>query len=164
MNALDAAALFLVMLFLGLGIYHGLIRSMSSLVSIFAGLYLAKILSPGLAHILSLIHLPGAKGLIGFSVVFLFFFTAIKIAFHFMEKFTRKSVVSTADRVLGGILGMVKGTVIIVFIAAIMQIVLPRDASILKESQILPAANKVIITAKGLVPDDLYRHVHKTKG
>jgi len=163
-NALDAVAIFFVILFLGLGIYNGLIRSISSLAAIFAGIYLAKILSPGMAHVLSLVHLPGAKGLIGFLVVFLFFFTAIKIAFHFMEKLTRKSVISTADRALGGILGMVKGTVIIVFIAAIMQTVLPRDAAILRESRILPAANKVITTAKVLVPDDLYNHIQKTKG
>ena len=68
MNALDAVAIFFVILFLGLGIYNGLIRSISSLAAIFAGIYLAKILSPGMAHVLSLVHLPGAKGLIGFLV------------------------------------------------------------------------------------------------
>ncbi|MBN2297159.1 MAG: CvpA family protein [Deltaproteobacteria bacterium] len=163
MNTLDTVAIFFMVLFLGMGIYNGLIRSISSLVSIFAGLYLAKKLSPALTQILSLIHLPNAKGLISFLLVFLFFFAVIKIAFHFIEKFSRRSVISTADRVLGGVLGLVKGAVIMVFIVTVMQIVLPKDAAILEKSHIIPLANKAVITAKGLVPDDIYRHIQKVK-
>ena len=163
MNTLDTVAIFFMVLFLGLGIYNGIIRSISSLVSIFAGLFLAKKLSPALAQILSFIHLPNAKGLIGFLLVFLFFFIAIKIVFHFIEKFSRRSGLSIVDRVLGGILGLVKGAVITVFIVTVMQIVLPRDAAILDKSRILPTTNKVIIAAKRLVPDDIYHHIQRGK-
>lgn len=163
MNALDAIAIIIIVLFLGMGIYNGLIKSISSLVSILAGLYIAKNLSPVLTQILALIHFPNAKDPLGFLLVFLFFFTAIKIFFHFIEKFSRKSVISKADRVFGGILGLAKGAVITVFIVTVMQIVLPRDAAILEKSHILPAANKVLISARGIVPDDIYRHIQKGK-
>ncbi|HHO77304.1 MAG TPA: CvpA family protein [Deltaproteobacteria bacterium] len=163
MNTLDTVAIFFMVLFMGLGIYNGLIRSISSLVSIFAGLFLAKQMSPALSNILSFIHIPDSKGLIGFLIVFLFFFIIIKIAFFFIEKFSRKSVLSKADRVLGGFLGMVKGAVIIVFLVTIMQIVLPRDADILAKSRILPSTNKFIVSAKGIVPDDIHKHILKSK-
>jgi len=162
-NALDIFAIFVIALFFGLGIYHGLIRSISSLASIIIGLFLANKLSPALTGILSYIHIPNSKGLVGFLLVFFFFFLVIKIIFHFIQKLSNKSGLSVVDRVLGGILGLAKGLIITVFVFTFLQLVLPGSSAILKESNLLSYSNKVFTVAKGIVPHDIYTHILRGK-
>jgi membrane protein required for colicin V production len=162
-NALDIFSLLVIFLFSGLGIYHGLIKSISSLASIIIGLFLAKKLSPALAEILSYIHIPNSNGLIGFLIIFFFFFLAAKIIFHIIQKFWKNSALSLIDRVLGGILGFAKGVIITVIIFSVMQLALPKDSAILKDSSLVPYSNKILVTAKGFVPQDIYTYFHGGK-
>ena len=163
MNALDIFAILVIVLFLGLGIYHGLIKSISSLASIILGLFLANKLSPALAEILSYIHIPNSRGLVGFLIVFFFFFLVIKVLFHFIEKLSNRSGLSVVDRVLGGVLGLAKGVIITVLVFTFLQLVLPQRSTILKESHFLPYSNKVFAIAKGIVPHDMYTYIHQGK-
>jgi membrane protein required for colicin V production len=162
-NALDIFAILVIALFFGLGIYHGLIKSISSLASILLGLFLANKLSPALAEILSYIHIPNSRGLVGFLIVFFFFFLVIKILFHFIQKLSNKSGLSVVDRVMGGILGLAKGLIITVFVFTFLQLVLPQSSAILKESNLLSTSNKVFTIAKGIVPHDIYTHILRSK-
>jgi membrane protein required for colicin V production len=162
-NALDIFAILVTVLFLGLGIYHGLIKSVSSLASIILGLFLANKLSPALAEILSYIHIPNSRGLVGFLIVFFFFFLVIKVFFHFIQKLSNRSGLSVADRVLGGVLGLAKGVIITVFVFIFLQLVLPQRSTILKESHLLPYSNKVFTLAEGIVPHDIYTYIHRGK-
>lgn len=163
MNALDVLSLLIVFLFSGLGIYHGLIKSISSLASIIIALSLAKNLSPALAEILSYIHIPNLNGLIGFLIIFFFFFLIAKILFHIIQKFWKKSALSLIDRVLGGILGFAKGVIITIIIFAAMQLILPKDSAILTDSSLVPYSNKIIVISKGLVPQDIYKYFKQEK-
>jgi len=162
-NALDIFAIIFAILFSGLGIYHGLIKSISSLASILAGLLLASRLSPAFAEILSYIHVPNSRGLLGFLIVFLFFFLVIKVFFHFIEKLSTRSGLSAVDRVLGGLLGLAKGVIIAVFVFTFLQLVLPQNSAILEKSHFLPYSNKVFTIAKGIVPHDIYTYIHRGK-
>jgi len=162
-NALDIFAILVTVLFFGLGIYHGLIRSISSLASILLGLFLANKLSPALAEILSYIHMPNSRGLVGFLIVFFFFFLVCKVLFHFIQKLSRSSGLSAVDRVLGGFLGLAKGVIITIFVFTFLQLVLPKSSTILKQSDLLPYSNKVFTVAKGIVPHDMYTYIHREK-
>lgn len=163
MNSLDVFSLLVIFLFSGLGIYHGLIKSISSLASIIIGLFLAKKLSPVLAEILSYIHIPNSNGLIGFLIIFFFFFMVSKIIFHIIQKFWNKSALSSVDRVFGGILGFGKGVIIAVIIFSVMQLVLPKNSAIIKDSSLVSYSNKILVTAKGFVPRDIYTYFHRGK-
>ncbi len=163
MNSLDIFAILALVLFSGLGIFQGLIRSISSLVAIIAGLFLAKKFSPVLSDFFTYLHLPTTTGLVGFFLIFFFFFIAIKIGLHLIQKFTQTSGLSFFDRVLGGLLGLAKGLIIAVFVFTVMQLVLPRNAAILKESSFLPYSNKIVAASKAVVPHDIYSHIHRGK-
>lgn len=161
MNALDIFAICVVALFLGLGIYHGFTRSISSLVSIILGLFLACRLSPALSGILSHMHVPNSRGLLGFLIAFFLFFLAIKILFHFIQKIWTRSGLSVVDRLMGGVLGFIKGIIIMVFIITVMQFVLPPKSTILVESRFRPWSNNIMAAAKGFIPHDMCSHIYR---
>ena len=161
MNALDITVLLIAVIFFGLGIYHGLIKSVSSLGSVILGLFLAKKVSPVITEIFSYLHIPNSRGLLGFLIAFLFFFVLLKVAFHFIQKFSKASGLSLLDRSLGGMLGFCKGLIIAVLMVTIMQITLPRDSTILKESAFLPYSNRIISMATGLIPKSIISHAHR---
>ena len=163
MNALDIFAIFVMVLFLGLGIYHGFIKSISSLISIIAGLLLANKLSPYLAEILSYIHVPNSTGIVGFLIVFFFFFLVIKVLLHFIQKISSRSGLSVVDRILGGILGFVKGMIIMVFVITVIQFVLPQKSAILTKSRFRPWSNEIIVATKGIIPHDMCIYIYRGK-
>lgn len=163
MNALDSISVILCLTFTGLGFYHGLIKSVSSLIAIIAGLYCAKRLEPFISTILSFFHMGNPKGALGYLFVFFCIFITVKIVLLLLRKATKASGLSTIDRIFGGLLGFAKGVIIIMFICTILQLALPRDSAFLKDSSILPHANKVLSLAHAFLPDQMYRYIHKGK-
>lgn len=162
MNALDYVSLLLCAAFLALGAYQGLIKSVSSLAALLAGLYSAKKIEPLFAKLLALVHIPNPRGVLGYLLVFFCIFFTIKILLFFLQKLIKASGISVIDRVFGAVLGLAKGVVIAVFACTILQLALPKDSAILKNSELLPYANKLVSSARGLLPGDIYHHIKKT--
>jgi membrane protein required for colicin V production len=160
-NALDVTILVVCATFTGLGIVHGIIRSVSSLVAILAGLFCAKHLEPYISKVLALVHIKNPEGLLGYLFVFFCIFVSIKILLLLLQKVTRATGLSPVDRILGGMLGLMKGLVITVLICTVFQVALPKDSAIIKNSKLVPAANKIASSAPGLIPDDIYGQVKK---
>ena len=74
-----------------------------------------------------------------------------------------RSGLSVVDRSFGGILGFIKGMIIMVFIITVLQLVLPPKSAILTESRFRPWSNKIIIAAKGIIPNDMYSYIYRGK-
>ncbi len=157
MNALDSVSILICLAFLGLGVAHGLIKSVSSLVAIIVGLYSAKKLEPFISTILSFVHIHNPKGLLGYLFVFFCIYIAVKIALLLLRKVTRASGLSPIDRAFGGLLGLAKGIIAVVIICTVMQVFLPKDSAILKNSRFLPYTRKMVSSARVLIPTEVYR-------
>lgn len=162
MNALDYVSILLCATFLALGAYQGLIRSVSSLAALLTGLYSAKKIEPLFSRLLAAIHVPNPRGILGYLLVFFCIFFTIKIILFFLQKLLKASGISVIDRTFGAVLGLVKGVVITVFACTILQLALPKDSAILKNSEFLPYSNKIVSSARGFLPSDIYRHIGRT--
>jgi membrane protein required for colicin V production len=162
-NSLDALYLIVCLGFLGLGLSQGLIRSVSSLVAIIAGLYCAKRLEPFISKVLAFVHMGNPKGILGYLFVFFCIFISVKILLLLLQKMTKATGLSPVDRVLGGLLGLTKGVIIMAIIGTLLQIALPDESAVLRNSRILPYSNKVVSKASVVLPNAVYQHVVKRK-
>jgi uncharacterized membrane protein required for colicin V production len=161
-NALDIFTITVIVAFTGLGVYHGLIKGLSSLVSLIGGLYLAKRFSPSITHYLSILHVEDVRGVLGFIVVFFFFFILIKVFMYFVQKVLNASVLAAVDTTLGGALGLVKGFLIVLMSITILQVILPQNSAILVNSKVLPYSKKTMGVIRGFIPEQMYPYIQKT--
>lgn len=159
MNSLDALFLIVCLGFLGLGLAHGFIRSVSSLVAIIVGLFFAKKLEPFISKILAFVHIGNPKGVLGYFFVFFCIFIAVKLLLLLLQKLTKATGLSPVDRALGGTLGLIKGIIITSIISILLQLALPNDSAVLTNSRILPFTNKVLAKARVVLPNAIYQHV-----
>ncbi|HPI94298.1 MAG TPA: CvpA family protein [Deltaproteobacteria bacterium] len=162
MNALDILSIILVVVFTGLGVYQGLIKSVSSFVAIIGGLFLAKRFSFEVSHFLSVLHVADVRGVLGFIVVFIFFFIIIKILMHFLQKILNASVLASFDTAFGGLFGFLKGFILALMLAAILQVILPKNSAILVNSKTLPVTKKAAVLIMGFMPEQMKPYIQET--
>jgi membrane protein required for colicin V production len=161
-NALDIFTITVIVAFTGLGVYHGLIKGISSLVSLIGGLYLAKRFSGNITHFLSILHVEDVRGVLGFIVVFFFFFIIIKVFMHFVQKVLNASVLASVDTALGGALGLVKGLLLVLLAITMLQVILPQNSAIFVNSKVLPYSKKTMGLIRGFIPEQMQPYIQKT--
>jgi membrane protein required for colicin V production len=161
-NALDVFILVAIIALTGLGFYHGLIKSLSSLIAIIGGLSLAKRYSGQVTHFLSVLQVADIRGVLGFILVFIFFFIVIKIVLHLLQRVIHASVISSVDKVFGGIAGFIKGTLVVLMVIAILQVVMPRNSAILVNSKLLPYSAKAVGMIKSFVPEHMHPYIQQS--
>jgi len=161
MNALDLFILAIIIFFTGLGFFHGLIRSLSSLIAVIGGLILAKKFSVQVTHFLSVIQVADVKGVLGFILVFFFFFIAIKVTLRLLQKIINASVIASVDKIFGGVMGLIKGLLIVLMVIAVLQVVMPRNSAILVNSKLLPYSTKATGIVKNFVPQHMLPYIQR---
>ncbi len=163
MNALDAGILAVLTIFLVLGAFSGFIKGISSLVSLAAGLLLANRYMSAASTLLLSLGLPDAHGVIGYLITFGIFYLGLKVVFLLVRKLSHASGLNAQDRVLGGLLGLIKGGIIAMLLLSLLQLSLPGNSIILKRSRLLPYVNKTIVISKGMVPEGLVARIPKIR-
>lgn len=162
MNALDIIIIIVFALCIIRGVFQGLLQGISSLVALLVGLILAKRYYLATTAFLTKIHIPDANGIVGYLIVFLIFFVGIKLIFFLLAKLTKTAGLSILDRILGSVLGFIKGGLYILILVVILQAVMPPGSAILTHSKILPHYRKVIAKVHTLVPSDFTLRSTKT--
>jgi membrane protein required for colicin V production len=138
MNLLDLLLAALIAWFAVSGNARGLVRQIFSLGGLVAG-HLLGIRYYGFAQT----HLGLAfqyAEVVGYTVVFLAAYLAVRLIGGLIEDRVRKSKLSGSDRLAGMAAGLVKGALFSILIVFLLVILLPRDARLLSESKAAPAA------------------------
>jgi membrane protein required for colicin V production len=124
---IDIIVLFLILIFAAFGVFDGFVVSVLKLAAWFFGIVAIWFFASSLASFLSanvegLSHFPALAlgAIIAFMGTFLLFRMAASIAEHFLKK--TKSV-KTADRVLGGVFGALKGIIVCVIILSLVYLI-----------------------------------------
>jgi membrane protein required for colicin V production len=138
MNLLDLILALLISWFAISGIVRGLVRQLFSIGGLVAG------------HLLGIrfySFVQGKLGLsfqyaevVGYAVVFLAAYLAVRLIGGLIEDRVRKSKLSGSDRLAGMAAGLVKGALFSILIVFLLVILLPRDARLLQESKAAPVA------------------------
>jgi membrane protein required for colicin V production len=138
MNLLDLILALLIAWFAISGIVRGLVRQLFSIGGLVAG---------HLSGIRFYSFVQGKLGLsfqyaevVGYAVVFLAAYLAVRLIGGLIEDRVRKSKLSGSDRLAGMAAGLVKGSLFSILIVFLLVILLPRDARLLQESKAAPVA------------------------
>ena len=138
MNLLDLIVAVLCAGFAVSGIARGLVRQLFSLGGLVAG-HLAGIRYYAFAQANLGLSFQYAE-VVGYAVVFLAAYLAVRLIGGLIEGRVRKSKLSGADRLAGMAAGLVKGALFSILIVFLLVILLPRDARLLRESKAAPPA------------------------
>jgi membrane protein required for colicin V production len=138
MNLLDLILAVLFAWFAISGIARGLVRQLFSIGGLVAG-HLLGIRYYAFAHEKLGLSFQYSE-VVGYAVVFLAAYLAVRLTGGLIEDRVRKSKLSGTDRLAGMAAGLVKGALFSILIVFLLVILLPRDARILRESKAAPTA------------------------
>ena len=138
MNLLDLILAVLIAWFAVSGIVRGLVRQLFSLGGLIAG-HLAGIRYYSFAQSKLGLSFQYAE-VVGYAVVFLAAYLAVRLIGGLIEGQVRKSKLSGSDRLAGMAAGIVKGALLSILIVFLLVILLPPDARLLRESKAAPTA------------------------
>ena len=160
MNVLDLAAITVVVVSAGWGIWRGFTREVMSLAGWIlafiaansAGGYLGDLLPSSMAS-------PEARVLIGFIVIFVLTLIAAAIVGMLLSKFLKAAGLSGVDRTLGAIFGLARGIVILLaFTIGAGLTSLPRQP-VWKESVAAGMAMRTVLQLTSWLPPALEKRL-----
>ena len=164
MNSLDFIFLAILVVMLIRGILLGLTRQVASLVGILAGFIVAGHLHLQVLPLLKR-HLPFIPYPEVFSYIALFVTTWLLVILvgFIVVRLSRAILVGWADRLLGGVLGLLKGTVAVIVTVAVLTMFLPAGSQILKGSLLSVHALRAGHYLVQLIPKDMRRRYQQKR-
>jgi membrane protein required for colicin V production len=162
MNILDFILLTIMAVAMVRGIMRGMIRQLASLIGILVGFVVAghvySLILPLLKKYLSSIpHLE----ILSYLAVFFATWLIVTLLGLLALRLSRAMLMGWIDRILGGALGLVKGTVGAVVLVAVLTLFLPGKSSILTGSLLSAHAQKAGSYLIKLTPKDLRHRYQK---
>lgn len=154
MTGFDIVALSVIGLTVALGLWKGLAVQVFGL----AGLILGYILS--VKYYLSAAKLlpdisQGTARIAGFLAIFIACILAAFILGRLLGKLLKIAGLGWANRLFGGVLGLLKGTLIISVIMVVLVAFLPSDSVMMKQSVTVPYLVSVTRLFGAAIPDDI---------
>jgi membrane protein required for colicin V production len=158
MNSFDLAILVVVLLFGAIGALRGLTREALSLLGWFAAAMIAWLFGEDAgAYFAERVQDETARHILGFVVLFFGVFAATAIASLVLRKLVLAANLDTADRVLGGLLGGLRGLAIIVIVVTLAGLTpFPRE-DWWRESRFAPSLESLALRVLEFVPAEVAR-------
>ena len=143
------------------GFFRGFVRETAALAAFAAGLWLFAQFGPWLAQWLArYIAQPVGRWMGAGALVLLVAFVAGEVAGSLLGRLLRTPSLQTLDRVLGGLLGVVRGSLIVVLLVLLAGLTpLPRMA-MFQEARLLPPFLHGVDLVIQHLPPQLSKHFH----
>ncbi|MCB9493833.1 MAG: CvpA family protein [Desulfobacteraceae bacterium] len=155
MNGLDIAILCILGFTLVRGIMTGLVQSVSGLIGAVAGFYAAYFYYPALADFLKKWVEPGsALNIASFFVIFCAVVIVVTLIGRMLKWIMKIVFLGWVDRLGGGLIGLLKGCIVVSALVIVLTTFLPPKSPVLKNSTILPYVSEVSELMMELVPSD----------
>ncbi|MGE4518501.1 MAG: CvpA family protein [Desulfobacteraceae bacterium] len=155
MNGLDIAILCILGFTLIRGIMTGLVQSVSGVIGAVAGFYAAYFYYPTLAGFLEKWVEPGSVlNIASFFVIFCAVVIVVTILGRVLKWILKIVFLGWVDRLGGGVLGFIKGGIIVSVLVIALTTFLPPRSTILKNSSLLPYVSGFSEVMMELVPSD----------
>ena len=143
------------------GFFRGFVRETTALAAFAAGLWLFTQFGPWLAQWLArYMTQPVGRWMAAGALVLLVAFVAGEVAGSLLGRLLRTPSLQTLDRVLGGLLGVVRGSLIVVLLVLLAGLTpLPRMA-MFQEARLLPPFLHGADLVIQHLPPQLSKHFH----
>ncbi|MGC2062217.1 MAG: CvpA family protein [Thermodesulfovibrionales bacterium] len=154
MTGFDIVALSVIGLTVALGLWKGLAVQVFGLAGLILGYILSVKYYLGAAKLLPDFS-QGTARIAGFLAIFIACIIAAFILGRLFEKLLKFAGLGWANRLFGGVLGLLKGTLIVSVIMVILVAFLPSDSSVMKQSVTVPYLVSVTRLFGAAIPDDI---------
>ncbi|MCD6319224.1 MAG: CvpA family protein [Candidatus Desulfofervidaceae bacterium] len=143
MNPIDILVFILVGIFLLLNGINGFIKSLSFLIGLVAGFWLAgRYAAKGALMLNTWMHTPFSY-IVSFILIFLVVFLAAQLGGFFLKAIFKPKILSWLDHTLGCLLGFVKGVIIATLILVVVNMFHPLPQNLIKNSYTYPYLCKI---------------------
>lgn len=143
MNPIDILVFILVGIFLLLNGLRGFIKSLSVLIGLVAGFWLAgRYAAKGALMLNTWMHAPFSY-IVSFILIFLVVFLAAQMGGFFLKAMFKPKILSWLDHALGCLLGFAKGILIAALILVVVNMVHPLPQTFIKNSYTYPYLCKI---------------------
>lgn len=160
MSMLDIIVVLVLVLTVVLGLMRGLVVTLFSLAAWMLAFLLGKWGAVMVAPLLPIaVENPAIRYFAGFTVVFLVVLIGVLLLGHAMASLVKAVGLGSADKVLGGVLGLTKGLVILVGLTLAAGLTsLPRT-DFWKQAALSGTLQGMAVRALPLIPDDMAKYV-----
>jgi len=160
MSMLDLIVVLVLVLTVVRGLMRGMVETLFSLAAWMMAFLLGKWGALWVAPLLPIgVENPGVRYFAGFTVVFLGVLIGVLLLGHALASLVKAVGLGSADKVLGGVLGLAKGLVILIgFTLAAGLTSLPRT-DFWKQAVLSGSLQAMALRALPLVPGDVAKYV-----
>ncbi len=152
-NWLDIVILLSMALIIIRGFWVGFSRAVSALLGVILGFWFAGNYYILVAHRLSpWIKTEPWQNIAAFALLFLLVYLVLMVVGILVQGFFRVLRLGWIDRLLGGVVGLVKGVILAAVLIFLLTVFLPPGSKILRESFLYPALGKAAQSIGILVP------------
>jgi membrane protein required for colicin V production len=156
MNTLDIFIGVIVAFCLVRGIFRGIVKEVTSIVGVLVGFYAAYTYYPIVGNwFSSLITNKSYLNIASFFITFTMLFLAVGFVGVVLKHLLKSVALGWADRILGGIFGLVKAILIVSVLLVPLMTFLPQKSPVIKDSFLAPHVSTISEKMVVLVPKDM---------
>lgn len=152
-NWIDYAVIIIIVLSLLIGVVRGFVSEVISIITWVAAFLLAFKYAPPIATHLTFTDSPMTAYVIAFAVIFVLVLVFGITTNVLIRQLWHRTGVPAMDRILGLLLGIVRGVLIIAFILLFIWGSPLQNEPKVKEAQLLPLFTPIVTWLRGILPE-----------
>ncbi len=156
MSWLDLAILSILLINFIYSLCKGVVREVFSLAALFIGYVVAsKTHAHGAAYLLLVLKNPTLARVISFVAVFILVSLLVGFIGRLLHDLTQRARLTFPNRLLGGVMGLLKGGVMVVVLLIIATHLFPETRPLARSSRIAPAFLRAAEVVTEMVPPEI---------
>jgi membrane protein required for colicin V production len=160
-NKLDMMILGIFALTTACGLWKGLIRQIVILAGVVCGYIISSRLYLPVARILPGSVEPATGKIVSFIIIIILCIIVASVLGLLVDRILKIAGLGWANRFAGGVLGAVKGFIIVAIIAMALLAFLPADSGLIKTSTTLPYITSGVRLMSRIMPHDIRAGIQK---
>ncbi|MEN8200447.1 MAG: CvpA family protein [Thermodesulfobacteriota bacterium] len=158
LTSYDFVIIALLLLFLARGLWVGFLRQVTVLIALVVGFVIAGQYHDKLSPFLrGITDNPHAVFWTAYAILFAFTYVLTMLLGKGLAKVVELTVAGWFDKLLGGVLGIVKGGVLIILLNMVLTTVVAPENSMLRDCQLCPYVKQATDSFRGLIKDEKMR-------
>jgi membrane protein required for colicin V production len=159
MNKLDIMIMGILGLTTVCGLWKGMIRQIVILIGVVCGYIISSKLYVPIARILPKNVEPGSAEIISFIIIFIACIIAASVLGALADRILKTAGLGWANRFAGGLLGAVKGVILVAVIVIALLAFAPTDSGVIRTSVTLPYIASGIRMTSRIMPRDIRANI-----
>lgn len=156
MNELDYAIIIVVLVSLGIGAWRGAIREVINIAGWVLAFFLAHAFSTTLAPFFAdWMSEPVYRSVVAWIVIFVAVLIFTSLLASLLSELVRKLGLSGLDRVLGAMVGLLRGGLVVILLALVAGMTKFPESALWKNASLTPPVEVVALYARALLPQSL---------